>query len=168
MTRPRTAFVLSGGASLGALQTGMLQALYERDITADLLIGTSAGALNAAFIASRPQTVQTARAMGRVWCDLHRDDIFPVSMRALVGDLRGKRDHLVPDDALRRLVGKHIEYDDLADPATPVHVVAYDVIAAREVLLSEGPAVTTITASAAIPGVFPPGAIGDQRLIDAA
>jgi NTE family protein len=104
MSGPRTAFVLSGGASLGALQAGMLRALYERGITADLLVGTSAGALNAAFIASRPQAVQTARALRQVWCDLQRDDIFPVSMRALVGGLRGKRDHLVPDDALRRLV----------------------------------------------------------------
>src|SRR5213593_3861544 len=101
---PRTAFVLSGGASLGALQAGMLRALYERGITADLLVGTSAGALNAAFIASRPQAVQTARALGQVWCDLQRDDIFPVGMRALVGGLCGKRDHLVPDHALRRLV----------------------------------------------------------------
>ena len=31
----RTAFVLSGGASLGAIQVGMLQALYERRITPD-------------------------------------------------------------------------------------------------------------------------------------
>jgi NTE family protein len=166
MSRPRTAFVLSGGASLGAVQAGMLRALYERDITADLLVGTSAGALNAAFIASRPQTIETARALRRVWCDLQRDDIFPVSMRALVGGLCGKRDHLVPDDALRRLVRRHIDYEDLADAATPVHVVAYDVTAAQEVLLSEGSAVDAIIASAAIPGVFPPVAIGDWRLID--
>src|SRR5258708_5749269 len=39
--RPHTAFVLSGGASLGALQVGMLRALYERGIAADLLVGTS-------------------------------------------------------------------------------------------------------------------------------
>src|SRR5213596_825375 len=52
---PRTAFVLSGGASLGALQVGMLEALYERGITPDFLVGTSVGALNAAFVASRPQ-----------------------------------------------------------------------------------------------------------------
>ena len=39
---PRTAFVLSGGASLGALQVGMLRALYERGIVPDLLIGASA------------------------------------------------------------------------------------------------------------------------------
>ena len=41
--RPRTAFVLSGGAGLGALQVGMLQALYERGITPDLLVATSVG-----------------------------------------------------------------------------------------------------------------------------
>src|SRR5437764_12968192 len=48
--RPRTAFVLSGGASLGALQVGMLEALYERGIAPDFLVGNSVGALNAAFV----------------------------------------------------------------------------------------------------------------------
>jgi predicted acylesterase/phospholipase RssA len=59
---PRTAFVLAGGASLGAMQVGMLRGLYERGVAPDLLVGTSAGALNAAYIASRPQTVATAEA----------------------------------------------------------------------------------------------------------
>src|SRR5512133_3697932 len=72
---PRTAFVLSGGASLGAAQAGMLQALYERGIVPDILVGTSAGALNAAYIASRPQTVTTARELGRIWRGLQREDI---------------------------------------------------------------------------------------------
>jgi NTE family protein len=50
------AFVMAGGASLGAIEAGMLRALYERAIVPDFIVGTSAGALNAAFIASRPQT----------------------------------------------------------------------------------------------------------------
>jgi NTE family protein len=50
------AFVMAGGASLGAIEAGMLRALYERGIVPDFIVGTSAGALNAAFIASRPQT----------------------------------------------------------------------------------------------------------------
>jgi NTE family protein len=166
MSAGRTAFVLSGGASLGAVQPGMLRALYEQGITADLLVGTSAGALNAAFLASRPQTVQTARELARIWRGLRRDDVFPVSMRALVGGLCRKRDHLVPDGALRRLASRHCEFDDLADAPTPLHVVAYDVIAGREVLLSDGPAVDAVTASASIPGVFPPVVVGDQLLID--
>ena len=43
---PRTAFVLAGGAALGAMQAGMVHALYERGIAPDLVIGTSVGALN--------------------------------------------------------------------------------------------------------------------------
>lgn len=46
-----TAFVLSGGGSLGAVQVGMLLALAERDITPDLVVGTSVGAINAAWVA---------------------------------------------------------------------------------------------------------------------
>ena len=68
-SRPRTAFVLSGGASLGALQVGMLEALYERGITPDFLVGTSVGALNAAFVASRLQSPETATELGRRWRD---------------------------------------------------------------------------------------------------
>src|SRR6266542_4179194 len=70
---PRTAFVLAGGAALGAMQAGMMHALYERGIAPDLLIGTSAGALNAAFPASRPATVATAQELAAVWRGLRRD-----------------------------------------------------------------------------------------------
>ena len=55
----------------------MLQALYERGIAPDLWVGTSAGALNAAFVASRPQTAATIRELGRVWGSLEREDITP-------------------------------------------------------------------------------------------
>src|SRR3954447_21398038 len=107
---PRTAFVLSGGAGLGALQVGMLEALYEQGITPDFLVGTSVGALNAAFVASRPQSPQTAKELGQVWRSLLREDVFPVSMRALVGGVCGRRDHLVPDRELQRLIRRHIEF----------------------------------------------------------
>jgi predicted acylesterase/phospholipase RssA len=164
--RPHTAFVLSGGASLGALHAGMLQALYERGIEPDVLVGTSAGALNAAFIASRPQTVATARQLGRIWRSLQREEIFPVNLSALVGGVCGRRDHLVPDRGLRRLVRRYIGFDDLAEATVPLHVVTFDLAEGREVLLSEGPALDSVAASASIPGVFPPVQIGDRLLID--
>jgi NTE family protein len=163
---PRTAFVLSGGASLGALQVGMLEALYERGITPDFLVGTSVGALNAAFVASRPQSPQTAKELGRVWRELQREDVFPVSMSALVGGVCGRRDHLVPDRELRRLIRRYIQFGDLADAAIPLHRVAFDLIGGCELPLSEGPAVEAIAASASIPGIFPPVSIGEHRLID--
>jgi NTE family protein len=163
---PRTAFVLSGGASLGALQVGMLQALYERGITPNFLVATSVGALNAAFVASRPQTPATARELGRIWRNLEREDIFPVSLSALVGGFCGRRDHLVPDRGLRRLLRRHLQFQDLADAAIPLHVVAFDLTSGRERLLSEGAAVDAVAAAASIPGVFPPVRIDRQWLID--
>jgi NTE family protein len=163
---PRTAFVLSGGASLAALQVGMLHALYERGVAPDILVGTSAGALNAAFIASRPQTEATARELGRVWRGLVREDIFPVSVSALVGGLCGRRDHMVPDRALRRLIRRYVLFDDLAEAAVPVHLIAFDLNEQREVVLTDGPAVDAVAASASIPGVFPPVRMDERLLID--
>jgi NTE family protein len=164
--RPRTAFVLSGGASLGALQVGMLRALYERGVTADVLVGTSVGALNAAFIASRPQTPETTGELARVWRRIQRADAFPLSLRTVVGGLSGQRDHLVPAHGLRRIVERHVELDDLADAAVPLSLIAFDVTAGAEVALGDGPAVDAILAACSIPGIFPPMAIGEKLLVD--
>ncbi|MGA8720307.1 MAG: patatin-like phospholipase family protein [Solirubrobacteraceae bacterium] len=163
---PRTAFVLSGGASLGAMQVGMLHALYERGIVPDLLVATSVGALNAAFVSSRPQTVATARELGRVWRNLQREDIFPVSMSALVGGFCGRRDHLVPNRGLRQLLRRYLEFEELAGATIPLHLVAFELIEGRELLLSDGPASDSIMAAAAIPGVFPPVQIAEHWLSD--
>src|SRR5947209_1478571 len=124
----KIAFVLSGGASLGAIQAGMLRALYERGIKPDVIVGTSAGAMNGAFIASRPQTVATADALAAVWRDLRRGQVFPVNpLTGLLGFL-GMRDHLVPAYGLRKLIARHIEHEALQDLPIPLHVVAVDVL----------------------------------------
>jgi predicted acylesterase/phospholipase RssA len=59
--------VLTGGGSLGATHVGMLQALFEKEIIPDLIVGTSVGAINGAYIASRPQTKQTAVERNCPW-----------------------------------------------------------------------------------------------------
>jgi hypothetical protein len=78
--------VLSGGASLGAIQVGMLHALYEQGVAPDLIVATSVGAVNGAFIASRPPTVATADALGEMWRKIHRDEVFPPSSRRSTAD----------------------------------------------------------------------------------
>ncbi|MDQ1357379.1 MAG: hypothetical protein QOG44_1752, partial [Acidimicrobiaceae bacterium] len=49
-----TAFVLAGGASLGAVQAGMVEVLGAAGILPDLIVGSSVGALNGAWLASHP------------------------------------------------------------------------------------------------------------------
>src|SRR5712671_4684952 len=153
---PRTAFVLAGGAALGAMQAGMIHALYERGITPDLLIGTSAGALNAAFLASRPATVATAHELAALWRGLRRSDILPLRPATLLSGLAGRRDHLIPDAALRRLAARHLQFQRLEQAVIPLHLVAFDLLAGTEVRLSDGPLADAVLAAAAIPGVLPP------------
>jgi len=143
MTR---AFVLSGGASLGAIQVGMLHALFERGIAPDLIVGTSAGAINGAFIASREPSVATAEALADVWRGLRRGTIFPTNpVTGLLGFL-GRSDYLVPDANLRRLIARHVEVDHLEQMSTPLHVVVTDVLTGEELGLSTGPAVDAVLA----------------------
>lgn len=161
-----TAFVLSGGASLGAIQVGMLRALYERGIRPDLIVATSAGAINGAYIAARPQTVQTADELSTIWRGVSRGQVFPLNpVTGLLGFL-GSRPYLVPDSGLHRLVAEHMEHERLEDLPIPLHVVAVDVTTGEEVLLSEGPLIDAVMASAAIPGVLPPVDWRDRALMD--
>jgi NTE family protein len=163
---PRTAFVLAGGASLGAVQVGMLHALYERGIRADLLVGTSAGALNTAYLASRPQIARTAQELARVWRGIHRDDVFPIHPPTLIAGLAGHREYLVPDRAFRQLISRHLEIERLEDAATAIHIVTFDLLSGQEVRLSEGPAVEAVLAAAAVPGVLAPVRWGEHLLVD--
>jgi NTE family protein len=144
----------------------MLRALYERGIRADLLVATSVGALNAAFIASRPQTVDTTDELARVWRTVRREDVFPLNPWALLGGLSGRADHVISSDGLRQLALRHVQLRWLEHATTPLHVVAFDVISGMEVLLSRGPAIDAVLAAAALPGILPPVRWGTQRLID--
>lgn len=54
MSDARTAFVLAGGGSLGAVQVGMLRALLASGVRPDFIVGSSVGAMNACYFAGRP------------------------------------------------------------------------------------------------------------------
>src|SRR5258708_23131097 len=68
--RNYTAFVLSGGTARGALQVGALRALFERDIRPDVIIGTSIGAWNGAWLARNP-TLASIEALEDLWRTVH-------------------------------------------------------------------------------------------------
>lgn len=57
----RVVLVLAGGNALGAYQAGVYQALEEMGIEPDWIVGTSAGAINGAIIASNAPEQRLAR-----------------------------------------------------------------------------------------------------------
>lgn len=162
----KTAFVLAGGGSFGAIQVGMLQSLAAHGVTADLVVGSSVGALNGAFYAGDPSVKGMAR-LGDIWRDLKRHDVFPITWRAVLGFL-WRRDFLISHDGVRRLIDDHIPYSRLEAAPLPVHVVTTDIITGDSVVFSEGPTSEAIVASTAIPGAFSPIRYGDYYLADGA
>lgn len=161
----KTAFVLAGGGSLGAVQVGMLKALQSEGVVADLVVGSSVGAINAAYFAAAPDREGIAR-LERIWLELRRSDIFPFSPADTLLGLIGRRDYLMPPRQLQRLIASRLPYRLLEDAALPCHVVATDVLTGKEVILSSGEALPALLASAAIPAVFPTVSIGGQALMD--
>ena len=161
-----TAFVLSGGGSLGAVQVGMLQALGRHGVAPDLLLGTSVGALNAAYVAGHGMGGEALTELADIWVGLRRRDVFPLQATRLGAAAIGHAPSLCSPGPLRRLISGHITFDNLDDAVIPVHVVATDIRSGEEVLLSEGDSVDAILASAAIPAIFPSVRIGDRDLAD--
>lgn len=161
-----TAFVLSGGCSLGAIQVGMLQALADQQITPDLLVGTSAGALNAAFVAGHGAHRDGIDRLAEVWANLRARALFPIDPRLALRALRGGSNALCSDRGLRRLVQAQLKFGNLEDALIPLQVVTTDLLSGREVILKDGDAQTAILASCAIPGVFPSVSHRGLTLVD--
>jgi len=178
--KTRTAFILSGGGARGALQVGALRALMEAGIRPDIVIGTSIGAWNGAWLAYRP-TAEGVASIAAAWRSVHIAGVLlghtrplqrpPGAQRGLlmlVAARRVSRGHpsmfsnIGPQRLLERFVG------DLTfeDTAIPFRVIVTDLTHGTRVALKSGPLIPAILASSALPGIFPPVRIGEAVYTD--
>ena len=158
------AFVFSCGSSLGALHAGMLRAVLEEGLYPDFLVGTSAGALNASFLAKNFTSSRVAE-LASVWSDLSTRDVFPglgiwSSLRAAAGS-----GTLASPAGLKRIIDRHLP-ETHAELAVPTAVIASDLATGSAVAFMDGGLRGHVLASAAIPGVFPPVTVEGRTFID--
>jgi NTE family protein len=149
----RTAFVLSGGGSLGAVQVGMLQGLTENGILPDILIGTSVGAVNAAWIAGKPDH-GGSQQLAEIWQVLRRQDVFPFSPWNGARGLIGRSNHMISSGNLRPLLERHLPYQRLEEAAVPLHIVTTDLKTGRPHSICSGPAVPRCWPARQFPACF--------------
>jgi NTE family protein len=161
-----TAFVLAGGGSFGAIQVGMMHSLAKHGITADIVVGSSVGAINGAYYAGNP-TLKGVLGLEAIWRGLKRRDVFPVTWRTMLGFL-WRRDFLIPHHGIRKLVDDHVPYRNIEDAKLPVHIVTTDIISGDSVVISEGSVADAVVASTAIPGAFSPVRYQNRYLADGA
>ena len=164
--KPKTAFVFAGGGSFGAIQVGMLRALVAHGLKADMVVGSSVGAMNGAYYAGAP-TDDGIEQLAAIWRCLRRRDVFPITTRGLFGFIR-RRDFLLGSHGLYRLVHSHLPFRNLEDAKIKLHIVATDLLSGDAVVLSEGDAAQAIVASTAIPAAFAPVKVGRLYLADGA
>ena len=162
----RTAFVLAGGGSLGAAQVGMLAQLCVAGERPDLIVGVSAGAINAAFFARDPSS-STVERMAALWGAMTTRGALGLSWRSALGVL-GLAGHVASPAGLRRLLLSELGYQSFDDVAVPLHIVCAESLTGQEVTLSGGGVVEAVLASSAIPGVFPAVEIDGRELVDGA
>lgn len=160
------AFVLGGGGVRGAVQVGMLQALFEAGVTPDLVVGTSIGAINGAAVAAEP-SVAVVDLLGEAWASPTANEVYGEPWYRQLTRLARSRTHLYDPAALRRLiagtVGERTTFEDLQ---VPLVVVAASIERAAERWFDSGPLVEAVLASASVPGALPPTEIGGEHFVD--
>ena len=163
----RTLMVLGGGGALGAYQAGALLALAEQGVLPDALFGCSAGALNAAFLASDPGLPRT-RELAAWWADTRTHSVLSPSkwsrVRGFAAAATTRADALFDERPLRRLISEQVRAHDLSELALPLSVTTtcLDCGAARH--HDRGPAEDVLVASCSLPGLFSPVRLPDGHL----
>jgi NTE family protein len=164
---PVTAFVLSGGGHQGIAQIGMLRALIERDIFPDVIIGTSAGALNGACLATSP-TLEKLEHVEEVWLGLSGEQVFPGGRLSRVWNVLRRDDHLISNEGLAAVIARAEPAPTFADLEVPLRVVTTDLSTGDEIVIVNGPLAPALLASAALPAIFPPVELHGHTLVDGA
>ncbi len=164
-TDVRPALVLSGGGLLGAVQVGVLKALFQGGLRPSMVVGTSVGALNGAVVAFQPDLVGITE-LEAVWRDLRASRVFEQNPVRLAVNLITRRNCMFRTDLLKHLIGDSLVSDDFAAAKIPLHVVATDMTGGEKVVFKEGSVSGAVMASCAIPGLFCPVESDGALLVD--
>jgi NTE family protein len=162
---PGDVIVFSGGGSLGAAQVGALEALFEAGVVPQAVVGSSVGALNAAFVALDPSPARV-KELEAIWRSMTRQSVFPDGRFRVARSLARRRDHLYSPAGLRSIIHACVPVNDLAETAIPCHVVTTDLIAGEPVWWTSGEPAKVLAATTCLPGLFPPVRLGDSLHVD--
>lgn len=168
------AFVLSGAANFGALQAGALEVLLEHGITPEMVVGSSAGALNAIHLAYEP-TPAGVSTIQDLWRQAGPDEVGVPKAFAAIRNLARKRDSLVENSPLVAFL-KHVlpqgvdTFGQLsAISGVRAFVVAVEMESGSMRVFGDDDddqLLDGAMASTAIPPYFPPWEVSGKRYLD--
>ena len=156
----RTALLLGGGGSRGAVGVGLYKALVELGIQPNFIVSSSIGAVTGAFIAAGMSPAE----LESHWKSLRTSDVIGSRwqfLRLLVG-----ASSAFTNASLRNLLRSVLPVRSFSELRIPLAIATTDLETGETVVLTEGDLIDAILASTALPGLFPPIAWRGRRLVD--
>lgn len=150
----KVGLALGGGVVRGFAEVGVLTALEEAGIEADVVAGTSVGSIVGAFVAAGYRCAE----ISEVTRHLHWR-----SMARIAWPGRGG---LISFYKLEQFIRRQLNDPLFSDLKLPFAAVATDLATGNPVVLSDGPVARAVHASSAVPGVVVPVEIDGKLLSD--
>ncbi|HIP96920.1 MAG TPA: hypothetical protein EYH32_06875, partial [Anaerolineae bacterium] len=168
------AYVLSGGGNYGAMQAGALEVLLAHGLRPQMLVGTSAGALNAVYLATDP-TPDGARRLADAWRGVRLGHMGSQGLFTVIRRMLANADSMYLTDSLARYLREQLppNVETFGDLAALAGVRAYAVAVRLDTgqlrVFGDDPAdrvLDGMMASTAVPLLFPPWTVDGVRYVD--
>lgn len=136
------AIALGGGGARGALQVGALRALFEHGVRPDILVGTSIGAVNAAYLALHGVNLEGLKALEQAWFEAAEANLLPanylwLTVQVLFERIGRRTDHQMRDFFVKHGLTPELTFRDLQN--IRLFLVAADLNAGEPLLYGTSP-----------------------------
>lgn len=185
--QPIIGLVLSGGGARGLARIGVIQALEEKNIRIDAIVGTSMGAIVGALYASGKNSSELKEiALSLDWNSAFSDkpqrsrflfrrkqesrEYLTVTLATLRGGESSLPRGMIQGQNLQQMLQKqffHVsDIQNFDNLKIPFRAVAGDLVTGDAIVFEEGSLSTVVQASMSIAGLFAPVEINGQILVD--
>ncbi len=158
----RPALVLGGGGALGVIQAAYVGAAFQLGFKPEIVVGTSVGALNGAWVALHPESPEE---LLRIWLSLDRLSLVKFQPTRLAARLWHPLS-VATNDIVPQLIRRHMNGCSFEQTKLELAVVATNLTRGRKHVFRNGPIGRAVMASTAIPGVFEPVTIDGEQFVD--
>ncbi|QWD82988.1 patatin-like phospholipase family protein [Polynucleobacter sp. MWH-P3-07-1] len=155
--KPVLGLVLGAGAARGFSHIGVIKALESQGIRPDLVVGSSAGSVIAALLASGA----TGNELNRLALNLDEATIADWGL-----PFAGRFGGLIKGEALQAMVNREVRNKTIEQMNLPLGIVATELQTGKGVLFRSGNTGLAVRASCSVPGVFQPASINGKEYVD--
>ncbi len=155
--KPIIGLALGAGAARGFAHVGVIKALESQGIRPDVVVGSSAGSVIAALLASGA----TGNELNRLALNLDEATIADWGL-----PFAGRFGGLIKGDALQNMVNREVQNKSIEQMRIPLGIVATDLQSGKGILFRSGNTGLAVRASCSVPGVFQPAIISGKEYVD--